>query len=57
MAENGRKWLNRLKYVEMAGIGWKWMEMDGITGNGWNGRKGWKWLEWVEMAVNGCKWL
>ena len=29
MAENG--W----KLLEIAGTGWKWLEMEGIAGNGW----------------------
>ena len=41
MAENSMKWL------EMTGILWKWLE---VAENRWNG---WKWLDMAGMAGNG----
>ena len=44
----GWKWL---EWLEMAGIGWIWLEMT---------RNGLKWLEWLELAGNArniWKWL
>ena len=39
---------NSCKWLEMARIGWKWMEKAGMSGNGWKR---------LEIARTGCKLL
>ena len=34
MARKGQKWLERLEMAEMAGNGWKCLEMNGMAANG-----------------------
>ena len=37
------------KWLEMAGNGWKWLELPDMAGNGW------KLIDMVRIAKNCCK--
>ena len=46
------------KLMEMAGNGWKWLEMARNSLKGFQmAGNGWKWAEMAGMARNGCRWL